>query len=139
MSDIDKVKDFISNKRPHVIAVAGISREAMNLMEDLKEVLSELEQESQMAPIQVELVDPDLATVYMSSNKAIQDFREYPPLLKMSISVARRLQDPLVEFCQLCNPDEDILALKFHPLQVRSGLPLIIFFSGCDQTSIENL
>ena len=47
-----------------------------------------------------------------------QDFREYPPMLRHAISVARRLQDPLIEFCQLCNPDEDILAIKYHPLQV---------------------
>ena len=48
------------------------------------------------------------------------DFREYPPLLRHAISVARRLQDPLIEFCKLCNPDEDILAIRYHPLQVSN-------------------
>ena len=47
-----------------------------------------------------------------------QEFREYPALLRQAVSLARRLQDPLIEFSQLCNPDEDILALKYHPLQV---------------------
>lgn len=46
------------------------------------------------------------------------DFREYPSLLRQALSLARRLQEPLVEFAQLCNPDEDILSLKYHTLQV---------------------
>ena len=46
------------------------------------------------------------------------DFREYPSLLRQALSLARRLQEPLVEFAQLCNPDEDIISLKYHTLQV---------------------
>ncbi len=48
------------------------------------------------------------------------DFRDYPPVLRQAISVARRMQDPLIEFCKLVNPDDDILALKLHTLQVCS-------------------
>ena len=40
-------------------------------------------------------------------------------MLRQAISIARRLQDPLIEFSQLCNPDKDLLALKFHTLQDR--------------------
>ncbi len=49
------------------------------------------------------------------------DFRDYPVLLRMAISIARRLQDPLIEFSQLCNQDEDILSLKYHQLQVMQA------------------
>lgn len=28
------------------------------------------------------------------------------------------MQDPLLEFSQLCSQDEDLLCLRFHPLQV---------------------
>ena len=45
-------------------------------------------------------------------------FREHPAVLKQAISVGRRLQDPLVEFSQLCNPENDILCLRYHPMQV---------------------
>ena len=48
--------------------------------------------------------------------------REYPIMLRQAISLARRLQDPLVEFGQLCNADEDILCLRFHELQVSSEM-----------------
>ena len=40
---MEKIKNFISNKRPHVIAVSAESREAIGVVEDLKEVLRELE------------------------------------------------------------------------------------------------
>ena len=38
-----------------------------------------------------------------------------------SISIARRLQDPLVEFSQLCGTEKDILCLRFHPMQEVVG------------------
>ena len=38
-------------------------------------------------------------------------------MLRQAVSIARRLQDPLIEFAQLCNTDEDILCLRLHPLQ----------------------
>ena len=47
------------------------------------------------------------------------DFRDYPPLLRQAVSIARKIQDPLVEYAQVCSSDEDILCLKLHPLQVR--------------------
>lgn len=127
MQDLDNLKDFISNKHPHVVSVSATSREALSIIEDVKEVVTELEQESQMAPISVELIDTELATVFMNSAKAQADFREYPALLKQAVSLARRTQDPLIEFCQLCNPDEDILALKYHSLQVRWKLFIFWF------------
>jgi len=46
--------------------------------------------------------------------------REYPALLRQAVSLGRRLQDPLLEFAQLCNADDDILCLHYHPLQVRA-------------------
>ena len=45
-------------------------RDAMMLMEDLREIVTELEQESQMAPVNIELVDNELAVVFMNSKKA---------------------------------------------------------------------
>jgi hypothetical protein len=34
--------------------------------------------------------------------------------------LARRMQDPLIEFSQLCTSDEEILCLRYHTLQVSS-------------------
>jgi len=45
-------------------------REASSLVEDVKGLVEELEQEQQMTLINVELVDDELARVYAHSNKA---------------------------------------------------------------------
>ena len=73
--DLEKIKDFLSAKKPHVVAVAATSREVLMVMEDIKAVLTELEQEEQMPPINVELVDNELAMVYSNCKKSEVSYR----------------------------------------------------------------
>ncbi|KAM3875493.1 transcription elongation factor SPT6-like [Diretmus argenteus] len=117
LDDIATLKKFLNSKKPHIIAVAGENRDAQLVIEDIKRTVSELEQESSFPSIAVELVDNELAILYMNSKKSETDFRDYPPLLRQAVSVARKIQDPLVEYAQVCSSDEDILCLKLHPLQ----------------------
>lgn len=116
-NDLSKLKEFIATKKPHVVAVTAESKEALRIVEEVQRLIQELTEEAEMPAINVELVDNEVAMVYENSNKGQSDFREYPVVLRHAISVARRLQDPLIEFAQLCNPDEDILCLKYHPYQ----------------------
>ncbi|XP_069767322.1 transcription elongation factor SPT6 isoform X2 [Narcine bancroftii] len=115
--DIETLKKFLLSKKPHVVAVGGENRDSLMVVEDIKRIVNELEQEHQMSPIGVHLMDNELALLYMNSKKSENDFRDYPPLLRQAVSLARRVQDPLVEFTQVCSSDEDIVCLKFHPLQ----------------------
>ncbi|CAL8280696.1 unnamed protein product [Arctogadus glacialis] len=115
--DIESLKKFLKSKKPHVVAVGGENRDAQMIMEDIKKAVSELEQESSIPPVGVELVDNELATLYMNSKKSEAEFRDYPPLLRQAVSIARKIQDPLVEYTQVCSSDDDILCLKLHPLQ----------------------
>ncbi|XP_071770742.1 transcription elongation factor SPT6-like [Centroberyx gerrardi] len=117
LQDIDTLKKFLNSKKPHIIAVSGENRDAQLVIDDIKRTVSELEQESSFPSIAVELVDNELAILYMNSKKSEADFRDYPPLLRQAVSVARKIQDPLVEYAQVCSSDEDILCLKLHPLQ----------------------
>ncbi|KAJ8396463.1 hypothetical protein AAFF_G00017690 [Aldrovandia affinis] len=117
LQDIETLKKFLISKKPHVVAVAGENRDAHMVMEDIKRTVSELEQEASLPNVGVELVDNELALLYMNSKKSEADFRDYPPLLRQAVSVARKIQDPLVEYAQVCSSDEDILCLKLHPLQ----------------------
>lgn len=68
--DMQKLKEFILNKKPHVIAVSAESREAMMICDDVKLILNELEQEEHLPPISVELVDNEVAMIFENSNKA---------------------------------------------------------------------
>ena len=45
-------------------------RDVSSLMEDVKSILEELEQEQQMSVINIELVDNELARVFSNSKKA---------------------------------------------------------------------
>lgn len=88
------------------------------IYEDLQAVARDLESDGQVShQIDVELLDNELAKVYMDSKRAQTEFPDYPLLLRQAISLGRRLLDPLLEFAQLCNPDDEILCLKFNPLQ----------------------
>uniref|UniRef100_A0A4W3JZH9 SPT6 homolog, histone chaperone and transcription elongation factor n=1 Tax=Callorhinchus milii TaxID=7868 RepID=A0A4W3JZH9_CALMI len=113
--------DFMEENQSKGVRVLGLAfsgeRDALMVIEDIKRVVNELEQEHQMSPIGVQMVDNELAMLYMNSKKSENDFRDYPPLLRQAVSLARRVQDPLVEFAQVCSSDEDIMCLKFHPLQ----------------------
>ncbi|GAB6026482.1 hypothetical protein CHUAL_012908 [Chamberlinius hualienensis] len=125
-SELNKLKSFISNKKPHVICVGGESREALNIIEDLKQLVSELCETDQLPLIGVELLDNELAKVFMNTSKAQNDFRDYPLLLRQAVSLGRRMQDPLYEFAQLCNADDEICCLKFHPLQDQAAKEALV-------------
>lgn len=90
--DLSMLRNFIFNKKPHVIGVSGESREATMLIEDLRAITGQLVEEEQWPMINVELVDNSLAKVFANSTRAEAEFREYPQLLREAISVARGLQ-----------------------------------------------
>ena len=116
-ADLLSIRSFIYTKKPHVVCIGGESREAVMISEDIKGIIADLVESDQFPMISVEIVDNELAKVYANSNKGISDFREYPELLRQAASLARKLQDPLVEYSQLCNADEEIQCLRYHPLQ----------------------
>lgn len=90
--DMNTLRNFIFNKKPHVIAVSAESREATMLIEDLRALTAQLVEEEQWPMINVELVDNSLAKVFANSTRAENEFREYPHLLREAISIARGLQ-----------------------------------------------
>lgn len=60
------------------------------IIDDIKKVIAELEQEAQMPPINVELVDNELAMVYANSSRA-----------DVSVSVFSSCVVIVVFFCDL--------------------------------------
>ncbi|XP_016923159.2 transcription elongation factor SPT6 [Drosophila suzukii] len=119
LADLRKLSDFIKMKKPHIVVIGAESRDAQNIQTDIKEILQELESSEQFPPIEVEIIDNELAKIYANSKKGESDFKEYPALLKQAVSLARKMQDPLVEYSQLCDADDEILCLRYHPLQER--------------------
>ena len=116
-NDMELLKRFIQNHRPHCVVVGAGDRAALAIKEDVQFVVTDLINEYQFPKIKVTLMDDNLAQVFANTNKAESDFRDFPKVLRQAISLARRKQDPLPEFAQLCDPEKDILCLRYHPLQ----------------------
>ncbi|KAI5716466.1 hypothetical protein M8J76_006908 [Diaphorina citri] len=116
-ADLLALRNFINTKKPHVIAVSGESREALMIQKDLEVIIKQLGEDEEFPEIKVEIVDNEFSKIYANSIKGESDFKEYPILLRQAISLARRLQDPLMEFSQLCTSDDEIMCLRYHPLQ----------------------
>ena len=68
--DLETLKQFVLKKHPHVITVATGCRDSLSVLEDIKLSIQELEQENQMTPINVELVDHEVAEIFEKSSRA---------------------------------------------------------------------
>lgn len=53
-----------------MLKTCNVHRDAQMIMEDIKRTIGELEQESSLPAVGVELVDNELATLYMNSKKS---------------------------------------------------------------------
>ena len=100
-----------------MLAIAATNRFTEFTQRDVNAMLEELSAQESIPRTTCELVDDELAIVYGNSQRSQTEFREYPTLLRQAVSIARRIQDPLVEFAQMCNADEDLLCIKLHPNQ----------------------
>jgi transcription elongation factor SPT6 len=115
--DRNRFKDFIVNKKPHVIAVGSETLMTRLVIQDVHQIVTELVETEQFPLIPVELVDNEVALVFQESKRAATEFHDFPALLRQAVSLGRRLLDPLIEFSQLCTPDEEVMCLKYHPMQ----------------------
>uniref|UniRef100_A0A914CC01 Suppressor of Ty 6 homolog n=1 Tax=Acrobeloides nanus TaxID=290746 RepID=A0A914CC01_9BILA len=116
--DLRELNEFILKHKPHVIALGAESFDVLRIREDIQKSLMEIMSSRELQfNLPVEIIDNEAAKVYMNSHMSMQEFQQYPPYLRQAVSLARLLLDPLVEYCHLCNADNDILFCKFHPLQ----------------------
>ena len=70
LKELEVLKKFILKHRPHVVAVTGQCREAQNVVDDIRFCIVDLEQEQQMSPIYVELIDGEVAKIYEASPRS---------------------------------------------------------------------
>ncbi|KAH7639804.1 transcription elongation factor spt6-like protein [Dermatophagoides farinae] len=115
--DYDKLQKFIVDKKPHVIALGTHTVVIKHIRNEIIAMIRNLHETKKFPLINVELIDSELSSIFMNSKQAETDFHDHPLKLRQAISLARQLQNPLLEFAQLCTVDEEILCLKFHPLQ----------------------
>lgn len=49
-------------------------------------------------------------------------------MLRQAVSLGRLLLDPLIEYAHLCNTDDDILCVSYHPLQSEVSKVIFLIF-----------
>ncbi|KAI1712859.1 SH2 domain-containing protein [Ditylenchus destructor] len=117
-ASLQNLRKFILEHRVHVITICGENFEAFRLAGDVRGLVQSMYNDRDLEnEIPVEITDNNAAKVYANSRMATEEFREYPPLLKQSVSLARYCLEPLVEVSRLFNADNDVLFINLHSIQ----------------------
>ncbi|KAJ3075872.1 Transcription elongation factor spt6 [Podochytrium sp. JEL0797] len=125
---LSKIREF----QIEVIVVGGSSlstrtRLAPDLAETIKRINDETEESDRdrrryrrndafSAP-ELVVAEDDIARLVMNSKRYAKEFPDYPPLARYCVSLARRVQDTLLEFATLWNSEDEIRMLRIHSLQ----------------------
>lgn len=113
---IKDMTDFITSARPHVIGVAGYTAETRRLLKTMQQLVADINNDSKYegTAIDVLTVDDDTARLYKNSKRAEEEFGDLPEVMRYCISLARKLQCPVLEYTGL---GRDLLAISHHELQ----------------------
>ncbi|KAF2634083.1 transcription elongation factor Spt6 [Massarina eburnea CBS 473.64] len=124
--DIEEFVKICNRRKPDVIGVCGFSVETKKLHRDLQEIVAEnnlmgpeYEDENdggaeKADPLDVTIVNDEVARLYYNSARASLEFPKYPPLTRYCVALCRYLQNPLAEYASL---GKDIISLPFVPNQ----------------------
>ena len=69
-ADLETFKNFVGQKHPDLIVVTAESREAMSIVDEFRDCLTELEQEEDLPVVPVEMMDLNIARIYSKSHRA---------------------------------------------------------------------
>ncbi|KAI8366759.1 SH2 domain-containing protein [Radiomyces spectabilis] len=120
--------EFIKSRKPNVVGVAGYNAETRRLVKHMQTMLNEINQSGDMggaAEIDMVIVDDEAARLYKNSKRAQEEFGEYPEVMRYCISLARRLQNPVLEYVGL---GRDLLAIPYHELQHLVPEDMLFFY-----------
>ena len=67
--DLKTMKEFVLKHRPDAIVLSAETRDSVSLVEEIKECLVELEQEEDLTPVPVELLEPNVAGIFSKSRR----------------------------------------------------------------------
>ncbi|KAF1951572.1 transcription elongation factor-like protein spt6 [Byssothecium circinans] len=122
--DIEEFVKICNRRKPDVIGICGFSVETKKLYRDLIDIVQENglmgpeyeddEGAEKAEPLDVTIVNDEVARLYYNSARAATEFPKYPPLTRYCIALCRYLQNPLAEYASL---GKDIISLPFVPNQ----------------------
>ncbi|KAL6705067.1 Transcription elongation factor spt6 [Coniothyrium glycines] len=123
--DVAVLVDAIRRRRPDVIGVSGFSVLTRKLYKDIQEIIQlynltgptfedETTGQDQSDPLEVIMVNDEVARLYHTSARGATEFPKYSALTRYCIALGRYLQNPLAEYASL---GKDIVSIPFVPNQ----------------------
>lgn len=125
--DVAPFVELVERRKPDVLAVSGWSVETRRLYKDLQDIVErhnlqgtpyddpDEEGDHEVSdPLEVCIVNDEVARLYHTSNRATTDHPSVPPLTRYSIALAMYMQNPMKEYAAL---GRDIISISFDPNQ----------------------
>lgn len=117
--------ELVRRRKPDVLGVGGFSVETHRLIMALKDLVeandlkgAEFEEpdsgEDTSKPLDVVVVNDEVARLYRDSPRAAVDHPTLPPLARYCVALAKYMQNPMKEYAAL---GKDVVSLMFHPCQ----------------------
>lgn len=123
--DVAPFVELVERRKPDVIAVSGWSVETRRLYKDLQDIVErhslqgtpyeDPDDDREVSdPLEVCIVNDEVARLYHTSERANTDHPSVPPLTRYSIALAMYMQNPIKEYASL---GRDIISITFDPSQ----------------------
>ena len=110
-----KVSEFISNHRPHLVAVAASGKNAKTLKEELDRVTGDfLEKDGfvksipeEVSAIEVEFINDSVASLYETAEAPVKEMGELQATIRHAVALGRFARDPAAVVANLLQPSGD--------------------------------
>ncbi|CAO3647097.1 unnamed protein product [Mucor fragilis] len=133
-----EMSDFIKSKKANVLGVAGYNAETRRVIKHMQTMLSEINQSHEhngISRMDMVVVDDEASRLYKNSRRAQEEFNEHSETMRYCISLARRLQSPVLEYVGL---GRDLLAIHHHDLQYLVPEDTLFFYLERALISVVN-
>lgn len=133
-----EMSDFIKSKKPNVLGVAGYNADTRRVIKHMQTMLAEINQSQEhngFSRMDMVVVDDEASRLYKNSRRAQEEFPDHSETMRYCISLARRLQSPVLEYVGL---GRDLLAIHHHDLQYLVPEDVLYFFLERALISVVN-
>ncbi|RCI04677.1 Transcription elongation factor spt6 [Rhizopus stolonifer] len=133
-----EMTDYIKSKKANVLGIAGYNAETRRIIKHMQTMLAEINQSHEynnLSKMDMVVVDDETARLYKNSKRAQEEFNELSETARYCISLARRLQSPVMEYVGL---GKDLLAIRHHELQHLIPEDTLLFYLERALISVVN-
>lgn len=113
----EELLDLLERRHPDVVVVGGFSVATRRLLEKTESIVRE-HQESNGDQVSVIMTNDEVAKLYQSSKRGIEDHPKAYEITRYCISLARTIQNPINEYV---GTGADLVGVRLHPLQEFVG------------------